>query len=96
MKAIKLKDWYKSEEEIEQAVKASLQFETVVEDKAAAEEWFQANGLDADNMVERTILSTTTNVFDEEANTSIEHRVYVREYYVDPGSDDYVYSYEIY
>lgn len=96
MSTIRLKNWYNSTEEIEQAVKSSLDSETVVADKAAAEEWFRKNGYNADDMVERTVLSQTANVFDKENNTSIEHRVNIREYYVDPGSVDYVYAYEIY
>lgn len=93
MKQIKFND-PKSYEDIEATILAALEYDELVDDEAAARQWFKDAGTEGD-VISRDIVNTRVSVWNEEHQGEEEYTVRVYEHYVDPGSVDYVYSYEI-
>lgn len=81
-------------EDIDVAVKAALKFEELVENDAAAEQWFKAAGMSG-TVLHNIILSTQVSVWDENMQGEETYKILIKEHYIDPGSMDYVYSYLI-
>jgi hypothetical protein len=84
----------KSYEDIEAAILAALEYDELVDDDAAAEQWFKDAEMEGD-VHHNVIVSTHVSVWNEEHQGEEEYTVRIYEHYVDPGSVDYVYSYVI-
>ena len=84
----------KSVEDIENTIKNALQYETIVEDDAAAEQWFKDAEMEGE-VLHHVEISTHVSIWNEEMNGEECYSVIVKEHYIDSGSDDYVYSYSI-
>ena len=84
----------KSYEDIEATVLAALEYDELVDDEAAARQWFKDAEMDGD-VISRDIVNTQVSIWNEEMNGEELYRVRIYEHYIDPGSVDYVYSYII-
>lgn len=84
----------KSHEDIESKILAALEYNELVDDEAAARQWFRDAGIEGD-VISRDIVNTRVSIWNEEMNSEEEYTVRIYEHYVDPGSVDYVYSYVI-
>lgn len=84
----------KSYEDIEAKILAALEYDELVDDEAAARQWFKDAGMEGD-VISRDIVNTRVSIWNEEHQGEEEYTVRVYEHYVDPGSVDYVYSYVI-
>lgn len=93
MKTITLKNC-KSREDIESVILSSLEYENVVKDSAEARAWFSEAAIDGD-VHSNDVVNEVVSVWDGELSAEELYRVIVTEYYVDSGSNDYVYSYDI-
>lgn len=94
MKQIKFNEC-KSCEDIENTIQKTLQYDTVVENEAAAQQWFKDAELDG-KVISHNIVNTRVSIWNEEMQGEEEYTVRVYEHYIDPGSMDYVYSYSIF
>lgn len=83
-----------SYEDIENVIKNALQYDEVVENDAAAEQWFKDAEMEGD-VHHNVIVSTHVSTWNEEMQGEEEFSVIVKEHYIDSGSVDYVYSYDI-
>ena len=84
----------KSREDIERIITDALQYETIVDDEAAAQAYFRECEMDGD-VISRDIVNTRVSIWNEENESEEEYTVRVYEHYIDSGSMDYVYSYII-
>lgn len=84
----------KSYEEIENTILKALEYDEVVENDEAAEQWFKDAEIEGD-VTHRVIVSTHVSIWNEEMQGEEEFSVIVKEHFTDPGSVDYVYSYSI-
>ena len=84
----------KSYEDIEAAILAALEYDELVDNEAAARQWFKDAGIEGD-VISRDIVNTRVSVWNEEMQGEEEYSVRVYEHYVDSGSVNYVYSYTI-
>ena len=84
----------KSYEDIEATILAALEYDELVDDDAAAEQWFKDAEMEGD-VHHNVIVSTHVSVWNEEMQGEETHSVIVKEHYIDSGSVDYVYSYSI-
>ena len=66
----------------------------MVDDRKGAEQWFKDAEMDGD-VISRDVVNTQVSIWNEEMNGEELYRVRIYEHYIDPGSVDYVYSYEI-
>ena len=93
MKQIKFNN-VKSREDIENVIVDALQYDTIVDDEAAAQAYFRECEREGD-VISRDIVNTRVSIWNEEMEGEEEYTVRVYEHYTDPGSVDYVYSYII-
>lgn len=84
----------KSVEDIEKVIQKCLEYDEVVNNKEEAQQWFKAAEMEGD-VISRDILNTIVRIWNTEKNGEEFYRVVIYEHYIDPGSMDYVYSYEI-
>jgi len=84
----------KSYEDIEATILAALEYDELVDDEAGARQWFKDAEMDGD-VISRDVVNTQVSIWNEEMNGEELYRVRIYEHYIDPGSVDYVYSYEI-
>lgn len=78
-------------EDIEAAIHAALEYDVLVENEAAARQWFKTAGIEGD-VISCDIVNTCVSVWNEEMNGEEKYSIRVIEHYVDSGSADYVYS----
>ena len=83
-----------SYEELVGTIEEELMCDTIVKNDDAAEQWFKNAGIEGE-VTHRDIYNQTIEVWNEEMQGEENFYVTVKEHYVDPGSDDYVYSYSI-
>ena len=84
----------KSYEDLEATVLAALKYDELVDDEAAARQWFKAAEIEGD-VISRDVVNTRVCICNENMNGEVEFTIHIYEHYVDPGSIDYVYSYII-
>lgn len=84
----------KSYEDIEAVCLAALEYDELVDDRKGAEQWFKDAEMDGD-VISRDVVNTQVSIWNEEMNGEELYSVRIYEHYIDPGSVDYVYSYEI-
>ena len=84
----------KTAQEIEERVKAALEYETIVANDNEAEQWFKDAGYEGD-VIHRDVLRKTIWLWDDKMDGEYSVSVAVDAHYVDPGSVDYVYSYSV-
>ena len=84
----------KSYEDIEAIVLSTLKYDEVVDDETVARQWFNGAGIDGD-ITSREVVNANVSIWNEEMNGEELYNVRIFEYYVDSGSSDYVYSYDI-
>lgn len=93
MKQIKFNN-PKSYEDIEATILEVLKYDELVDNDAAAEQWFKDAEMEGD-VHHNVILSTHVSVWNEEMQGEEVYSVIVKEHYIDSGSVDYLYSYAI-
>ena len=93
MKQIKFNEC-KSYEDIENTILNALEYEEVVENDNAADQWFKDAEMEGE-VRHNVIVSTEVSIWNEEMQGEEFYHVIVKEHYIDSGSVDYVYSYEI-
>lgn len=86
----------KSYEDIEAVCLAALEYDELVDDRKGAEQWFKDAEMEGD-VISRDVVNTQVSIWyiNEEMNGEVLYSVRIYEHYIDPGSVDYVYSYEI-
>lgn len=84
----------KSVQDIEKTINDALEYDEVVKNEEEAQQWFKAAEMDGE-LISRDILNTCVSIWNEEMKGEEIYRVVIYEHYIDPGSMDYVYSYEI-
>lgn len=84
----------KNYEEIEAAILAALEYDELVDNVAAARQWFKNIGIEGD-VYTLNIVNTRVSVWNEQMQGEEVYSVRVYEHYVDLGARDYVYSYTI-
>lgn len=82
------------EADIVAAIEKSLEYDTIVASDEQAEQWFHDAGMEGE-VTHRVIVSTHVSVWNDEMQGEETYNVIVKEHFTDPGSDDYVYSYDI-
>lgn len=85
----------KTAKDIEDAVLKCLRYCEVVDGFDGAKEYFQDCGIYGD-VCEHLEYSKEVSIYDEEANGEHIIKAMIYSYYVDAGSNDYVYSYIVF
>ena len=84
----------RNEADIRMAILRALENDNLVLNDEEAEAFFREDGFDGE-MTTRTIVSEQVSIWNEEMNGEEVYNVIVREHYIDSGSSDYFYSFDI-
>lgn len=87
-------DKCRNKEDIRNTILTALGNECVVFSDEDAEQWFKDAEMDGD-VHHNVIVSENVSVWNEEMDGEESYQVIVKEHYIDSGSDDYVYSFNV-